>query len=286
MYKQIIKDLEMYLNVSHLSDKTRNRYKYCIIVFLKFIEETKKNINLKTVTEYLNKIKIERCLSDGTINDYRTTIKYLFEVVIDEGWNDRKVPRLKNYQPIPVVLSLKEVKELFKYTKNDLYLTIFTTMYSSGLRIGEVINLKFENIDSGRKTIYIEKPKNGYARYADLSEKNINQLRKYYKKYWEKNFGKYQKEKFIFCTYRKDIPITSKSVRKELKSAGEKAGIKKDLTPHSLRHSIAVHMLESGVDLISIQRFLGHRSITSTCIYLKLANIKKLGHKNPFDSEF
>ena len=107
MYNQIIKDLEMYLKVSNLSDATKDRYNYCIIKFLKFVEGTEKNINLKTVTEYLYKVKTERKLSNGTINDYRTTIKYLFEVVLDEGWNDRKIPRLKNYNPIPVVLSIK-----------------------------------------------------------------------------------------------------------------------------------------------------------------------------------
>lgn len=286
MYKQILRDLEMYLNVSNLSDKTRIRYKYCIINFLKFVEKNEKNITLKTVTEYLNEVKTVKKLSNGTINDYRTTIKYLFEVVIDEGWNDRKLPRLKDYNPLPVVLSIKEIKKIFKYTKNDLYLTIFTTMYSSGLRISEATNLKFKDIDSERKTIYIAKPKNGFARYADLSEKNLEQLRKYYKVYWKKNFKKYTKDSYIFCTYRNDMPITSKSVRKELKRAAKRAGIKKELTPHSLRHSIAVHMLESGVDLISIQRFLGHRSISSTCIYVKLANVKKLGHKNPFDVNF
>ena len=159
-------------------------------------------------------------------------------------------------------------------------------MYSSGLRISEAINIKFKDIDSERKTIHIEKPKNGYARYADLSEKNLKQLRKYYKIYWKKSFENYNKENYIFCTYKKDVPITSKSVRKELKKVAKRAGINKELTPHSLRHSIAVHMLESGIDLISIQRFLGHKSISSTCIYLQLANIKKLGCKNPFDNEF
>lgn len=286
MYKQIIEDLEMYLNVSHLSDTTRNRYKYCIINFLKFVEETKKNIDLNVVTEYLNNVKEERKLSTGTINDYRTTIKYLFEVVIDEGWNDKKVPRLKYYSPLPVVLSIKEVKQLFKYTKNDLYLTIFTTMYSSGLRVSEAARLKFKDIDGERKTIYLDKPKSGEARYADLSDRNIKQLRRYYKKYWKKNFSKYTKDDYVFCTYRKDRPITNKSIRRELKNAALKAGIKKDLTPHTLRHSIAVHMLESGIGLMTIQRFLGHKSIISTCIYLRLANVKKLGYKNPFDSKF
>jgi site-specific recombinase XerD len=286
MYKTIIKDLEMYLNVSPLSDETRTRYKYCIIKFLKFVEETKRNINLRTVTEYLNMLGEEKKLTIGTINDYRTTIKYLFEVVIDEGWNDRKVPRLKGYKPLPVVLSIKEVKRLFKYTKDDLYLAIFTTMYSSGLRISEATRLKFKDIDSDRKTIYIDKPKNGNARYAYLSMKNTKQLRKYYKRYWKNKFSKYNKNDYIFCTYRKDVPITNKSVRKELKRAAQRAGIEKELTPHSLKHSVAVHMLESGVGLVTIQRFLGHKSILSTCIYLQLANIKKLDFKNPFDNEF
>jgi integrase/recombinase XerD len=286
MYKQIIKDLSLYLNVSHLSDATKGRYYYCIIKFLNFVEENNKKIDLKTVTEYLNYLKEGKKRCVGTINDYRSAIKYLFEVVTDNGWNNRKVPRLKGYDPIPVCLSLNETRKLFLNAKNILYLAILTTMYSSGLRISEAINIKFEDIDSERNTVYIRKGKNGKSRYADLSNKNIKILRDYYKKYWRKRFGKSKSDNYLFCIYNKNTPITSRTVRGELKKAAKKANIKKKLTPHTLRHSIAVHMLESGIDLIAIQRFMGHKAITSTCIYLRLANVKKLGYKNPFDTGF
>ena len=100
MYKQIIKELKLYLNVSHLSDTTKVRYYYIILKFLAFVEENKEKIELKTVVEYLNYLKEVKKRSIGTINDNRTAIKYLFEVVVDIGWNDRKIPRLKGYKPL------------------------------------------------------------------------------------------------------------------------------------------------------------------------------------------
>lgn len=286
MHNKINKNLDLCLNISNLSDTTQSRYKYCITKFMFFVDESKNTIGINTVREFLNSLKEERNLCVGTVNDYRSSIKYLFEVVLEIDWSDRKIPRLKGYKPLPVCLSINEVKNLLNETKNILYKAIFSTIYSSGLRISEVVNLKFSDIDTENGMIHIRKSKSGSARNAILSEKNLNLLRKYYKKYWSKEFGEFDKENYIFCTYDKDIAITTKSIRKNLKISADRAKIKKDLKPHALRHSFAVHMLESGASLYDVKNALGHKAISSTCIYVQLANIKKLWHKSPFDINF
>jgi integrase/recombinase XerD len=286
MHNKIKKDLDLCLNISNLSETTQSRYKYCILKFLFFVEEIKKEIEIQTVREFLYSLKEERNLSIGTVNDYRSATKYLFEVVIDEKWNDRKIPRLKDYKPIPVCLSINELKKLLENTHDILYKTIFSTIYSSGLRISEVVNIRFSDIDPERNIIHIRKSKSGRARNAILSDKNLIMLRKYYKKYWRKNHGKYGKEDYIFCTYTRNKPITTKSIRTNLKISTERSKINKELTPHSLRHSYAVHMLEAGASLLDVKNALGHKSILSTCIYLQLADPKKLWHKSPFDINF
>ena len=271
------------IEISGLSNVTQKRYINIITNYLKFVDSNGNEIGIESVKNYLKYLKNEKNRCSGTINDHRSAIKYLYEAILDLGWNDRRIPRLKDYKPIPVVLSKDEVLRILKATNNLLLKAIFTTMYSSGLKISEVINIRTGDIDSENMQIYIRRPKSGKARYAILSEKNLKLLRKYFKKYWKKRYGKWEKEDYLFCSYKKDNPITSKTIRKELKKAAKAAGIKKEPTPHTFRHSFAVHLLESGSSLLLIKELLGHKSIVSTCIYLQLVNIKLLGGKSPLD---
>jgi len=271
------------IEISGLSNATQKRYINIITNFLKYVESHGNKIDIEIVKDYLKYLKNDKSRCIGTINDHRSAIKYLYEVILDFGWNDRRIPRLKDYKPIPVVLSKDEVLRILKSTNNLLLKAVFTTMYSSGLRISEVINIKTSDIDSENMQICIRKPKSGKARYAILSEKNLKLLRKYFKKYWKKRYGKWEKEDYLFCSYKKNIPITSKTIRKELKKSAKLAGIKKEPTPHTFRHSFAVHLLESGSNLLLIKELLGHKSIVSTCIYLQLVNIKLLGGRSPLD---
>jgi site-specific recombinase XerD len=271
------------IEISGLSNVTQKRYINIITNFLKFVESNGNEMNIEGVKNYIKYLKNVKNRCSGTINDHRSAIKYLYEVILDLGWNDRKLPRLKDYKPIPVVLSKNEVIRILNGTNNLLLKAIFTTMYSSGLRISEVIDIRTGDIDSENMQIYIRRPKSGKARYAILSEKNLELLRKYFKKYWKKRYGKWEKEDYLFCSYKKDNPVTSKTIRKELKKAAKEAGIKKELTPHTFRHSFAVHLLEAGTNLLLIKELLGHKSIVSTCIYLQLVNIKVMGGKSPLD---
>ena len=136
-------------------------------------------------------------------------------------------------------------------------------LYSAGLRVGEVVKLRVEDIDVKRKLIRIRSGKGRKDRYTIFSEVALNTFKEYVKKY--------KPEKWLFPGQRKDRHITTRTVQKIFENVCRKAGVKKAVTVHSLRHSFATHLLESGVDLRYIQELLGHKSSKMTEIYTHVA---------------
>ncbi|MCH4199960.1 MAG: tyrosine-type recombinase/integrase [Clostridium tyrobutyricum] len=155
------------------------------------------------------------------------------------------------------------------------YKTILMTIYSAGLRVSEVCNLKVTDIDSKNMQIFIKQGKGKKDRYSLLSKSNLQILREYWKTY--------KPEEHLFSgRYRTDA-ITTRSVQKIFQKSKEKAGITKPATVHTLRHSFATHLLDAGTDICYIQRLLGHTRITTTTIYLHLRRMDLLNIKSPLD---
>jgi site-specific recombinase XerD len=209
----------------------------------------------------------------------------LFEAVLDKGWNDRKIAYLRGYKPLPSVLEKSQIFDLINSIEKPVYKAIFTTIYSSGLRIQEAINLRISDIDSKRMQIHIRESKNGSARNAILSEKNLELLRIYIKTHPLSKSGKWNSEDYVFCISSREKPICSKTLRKVLNQAVEKLKINQKITVHTLRHSFASHLLEEGVNIFAIKELLGHRSISSTSVYLHVVDARKIGGKSPFDTD-
>lgn len=282
---EILNLLEEYLSLSGLKESTKIRYGYMI---RKFITETaiidSEKISLDNARDFLNNLKNVKNLSIGTVNDYRSAIKYLFEAILDKGWNDRKIAYLKGYRSLPSVLEKSQIIALIDSIDDLLYKTILTTIYSSGLRIQEALNLKISDIDSKRMQIHIRESKNGSARNAILSEKNLVLLRHYLKVHPLSKLKKWEAEDYIFSISSREKPICSKSLRSVFNQAVIKLKIIKKVTVHTLRHSFATHLLEEGVSIFVIKELLGHRSISSTVVYLHVVDTRKLGGKSPFDT--
>ena len=133
--------------------------------------------------------------------------------------------------------------------------------------------------------IHIRKSKNGSARKAILSEKNLIFLRKYFKEWWLKKFGQFEREDYLFCLMKKNARVSYVTALKAFYRAVHKAGVAPTATIHSLRHSFAVYLLEKGTSLGTIKELLGHRSLRSTLIYTRLASYSKMGVKSPLDYE-
>lgn len=272
------------LEMSGLKKETCESYVYRVDSFLRTIEKDTSDITLDDISDFLRVLRYERNYCIGTVNYYRSAIKYFYEVVLEKQWINRKVPRLKGYKPLPAVLSKTETIEFIESMDNEMYKIILYTMYSSGLRIGEAVSLKVKNIDSKRMQIYIEESKSGRARYAILSEKNLSILRQYVLK-WKKRYNyTFKPDDFLFPSNRiAEFHVSKKTIKNNITKTVKKHGFKKRITSHTLRHCFASHLLESGVDIFCIKELLGHSSIQSTNVYLHIASFSSMNIKSPLD---
>jgi site-specific recombinase XerD len=176
---------------------------------------------------------------------------------------------------LPVVLSQEEVTKILSAVSNVKHKVILMLIYSAGLRVGEIVKLKVEDIDRESKVIRIRAAKGMKDRYTILSDVTLETLREYWKEYRPKNW--------LFSGQDKERHITTRTVEKIFSNTCKEVGILKEATVHSLRHSFAAHLLESGVDLRYIQEILGHKSSKTTEIYTHVST-RDLGKiKSPLD---
>lgn len=184
--------------------------------------------------------------------------------------------RPRKERKLPKVMSLEEVNSLFKVTTNEKHKTALMLAYSCGLRVSEVANLKITDIDSQRMVILIHQSKGNKDRICPLSDRMLTQLRKYYLLF--------KPHTWLFMSQQKDKPLHVRSLQRVFNKGLEKAGIRKPLTFHSLRHSYATHLLEAGVDLRIIQELLGHANSKTTERYTHVSNRCLQSIPNPLDS--
>lgn len=188
------------------------------------------------------------------------------------------LPIIKDRKRLPAVLSKQEIKLLFQLTKNFKHQLILMFIYSAGLRVGELINLKWSDVDVNRMMLHIKQAKGGKDRYVPLSSFLLHNLIK---------FVGSAKSKYVFCGGGLHVKMSATGIRFSLRDAVKRACIKKEgVCLHTLRHSYATHLLEDGLDIVSIKELLGHSRIESTLIYLHVANFEKRNKLSPLDSLF
>ncbi|MFZ9047140.1 MAG: site-specific tyrosine recombinase/integron integrase [Cyclobacteriaceae bacterium] len=255
-----------------------NTARIYISMFERFLNHYPENHNLMELGEeqinaYLKSLVLDH-RSYSYINQSINAIKFYYEVVLGMPNRFYSVERPIRKERLPLVLSKKEVLNMIEETSYIKHRCIISLLYSAGLRVSELTNLRIEDIDSDRMSIYIRDAKGGKDRYTILSEKLLKELRQYFlllrPKKWlfeGQNGGKY----------------SPSSIQKIVKRTAKKAKIKKRVVPHTLRHSFATHLLESGTDLRYIQTLLGHNSSRTTEVYTHVANNVLLGIKNPLD---
>jgi site-specific recombinase XerD len=202
-------------------------------------------------------------------------IKFLYNTTLNrhEVVEDIKYPKAKI--KLPVVLDLSEVKALFSATDNIKHKAILMIIYSAGLRISEASRLKITDIDSKRMTVRVEQGKGGKDRYTILAESTLNHLRQYWRQYHPKEW--------LFEGQKDNTHITTSTIYQIFCDAKERAGITKPVSPHSLRHSFATHLVEAGTSLHHVQLLLGHRSPTTTTVYLHVSQLNLAQVVSPLD---
>jgi integrase/recombinase XerD len=216
-------------------------------------------------------------LTESTLHSRINAIKFYFEQVLERQKFFWEIPRPKKPLQLPNVLGEKEITRLFKSLTNLKHKAILFTAYSAGLRVSETVSLRLQDIDSDRMQIKIKSGKGKKDRYVALSPIVLDILRSYVK------LSKPRPVKFLFESETPGQAYSSRSAQKVFQRAKEKAGIRKEVSFHSLRHSFATHLLEKGIDIRFIKDILGHFSIKTTERYLHLKREQLIQIVSPLD---
>ncbi|SCY54362.1 tyrosine-type recombinase/integrase [Alkaliphilus peptidifermentans] len=273
---KLLEKMKMDLVLRGYSKNTQKTYLDNVKHFSNHYGKSPELLSEEDIRDYLFHSISVRKLSCSFVNTAYSSIKFFFETTLNRDRNMKNIPRVKKAKKLPVVLSKDEVKSILALTSNLKHKAILTTTYSAGLRVSEVCNLKISDIDSGNMQIHIHDAKGNKDRYSLLGKANLLVLREYFKVY--------RPSDWLFPNELTLAPLSVRTIQKVFQDAKDKAGIIKDVSIHSLRHSFATHLLKSGVDLVYIQKLLGHTNIQTTSIYLHLTSKDILNIISPLDT--
>ena len=236
------------------------------------------DITTEELREYLLKyLKEERKLGDRSINYYNSVIRFIYEVTLDKVLNKKQLPMRKRKKTVYKVLTKKELSTFFNCVDNFKYKTIFMLAYGSGLRIGEIVNLRVEDIDSKNMRIFVREGKGNKERYTILSKQSLEMLRTYWGKYRPNK----RRGRIFLCETGQAITVGV--IREHFRKYRRKAKINEKATLHTLRHNFATNLIENGATLIQVKELMGHSNIRSTMEYVHVANID-LNLESPLDT--
>ena len=272
-----ITDFKTWMRSKRYSESTIDIYNDALKTFLRFYS-TKPiiEINNNDVILFNNKFILANKFSASYQNQVVNAIKLFFRKIELKSIDTELVHRPKRPKLLPNVLSKEEVRELLEKTSNLKHKTMLSLIYACGLRCGELLRLKLENIDTKRNLLIIKQSKGRKDRITPLSLKTLNLLNEYYKTYKPKFY--------LFEGQTGETMFDERSLQLALKSNLLKTSIKKPVTLHWLRHSYATHLLENGTDLRYIQELLGHNSSRTTEIYTHVSTKSIQRITSPFDS--
>lgn len=267
---------KQWLHSRRYSESTIKTYTEALQSFLRFYAgKPVSEINNNDVIVFNNEYILKNKLSASYQNQVVNAVKLFFREIENTAINVDLIHRPKRSRLLPNVLSKEEIKLILNAHSNIKHKAMLSLIYSCGLRRGELLNLKLNDIDSKRNLIIIRQAKGRKDRIAPLSEKITVMLREYYKLYKPKTW--------LFEGQNPNEKYSEQSLGKVLKQALEKTKIKKPVSLHWLRHSYATHLLENGTDLRYIQEILGHKSSKTTEIYTHVSTKSLQKIKSPFD---
>ena len=275
MYQSYINKIEDVGKLRNLKPKTITLYQKNVSRFLNYIKKNPEELTCEDARNYLLHLQ-GKGNKASTLNNNNGSLVFFYKRVLGKLWDDNLVPRAINDYAVPEVLSFNDVEKLLNATEDLKYKAIFAIMYSSGLRISEVLHLHYEDISRKNMQIYIRDSKTHTARYALLSKRALDILTEYW-------FTCGRPTGILFPNRWTGEYLTTSGPRLVFKKSLKIAGLPHSIRMHSLRHSYATHLLEDGVDIRYIQTLLGHRSPKSTEIYLHVSNKALLGVQSPFD---
>ena len=220
--------------------------------------------------------KKDEGLKATTLNLYNSAIRFFYRNVLHILWDDITIPRMILEHKLPTVLTIDEIDRLLDAVDDIKYKAMFATMYSSGMRVSEVIHLHYDDISRTKMQIHVRDTKNRMDRYTVLSKRCLDILTQYW-------FEKGRPRGILFPNKFTGNYLTVSTLEQVMRRAVSEAELPAGATPHSLRHSFATHLMEQGVERQNIQALLGHRDPKSTEVYLHVSNKSLMGIQSPFD---
>jgi integrase/recombinase XerD len=266
------------MQLRNFSPHTQGAYIRAVIQFVRYFRAPPETLTVGHARQFLLYLVQERRVSWSCYNQIRAGLIFFFRITLGRDESIDGVPCARTRRRVPVVLSREELQRFFAVITNLKHRAMFMTMYGAGLRVSELVSLRVGDIDSTRMLLRVCEGKGQKQRYAKLSKHLLGVLREYYKAC--------QPREWLFPGLFAGEPLTRMAVNKVLEHLRQRAGITKNVTPHTLRHSYATHMLDAGADLRTIQVLLGHQSITSTAIYMHVSQAKIDAAPSPLDLMF
>jgi site-specific recombinase XerD len=274
-FKKLYEELQDKILLSGQSKSTLTNYSRKVAQVCLHFGKLPQQISEKEINRYL--ATVARQSKTPSLSDFKFYVhglRYCYRLL---GMNEKalKLPSIREPHKLPVVLNRQECIAIFKAPELLKHRVLLSLIYSAGLRAGEASRLKLADIDSGRMMIHIRQSKFNKDRYVPLSPLILQGLRKYY--------YACQPQEYLFNGNSAGTPLSIKGMQWALREAVKKCKLQKGISLHTLRHSYATHLLEEGMDIVSIKELLGHERIQTTMVYLHVAKPNRTNLFSPFD---
>lgn len=279
-------DFYVYVESQTLRPRTRATYLLWVRRLADYYAKTSlKQIGERKVFDYLVYLRDERKLAPSSVNQALVPIRMLYRDLLKRDWKLWHNFHLRRHEPLPSVLSREEIRQFFASVQVNRYKAVFALIYHCGLRVSEALNLKPGDIDSGRMVVRVRVGKGGKAREVPLSKGMLRRLRCYYGYHKNRHWlfpaaGRSWKAHCVSLAEAMHVskkPMSQSALQLAMQKARGSSGIKKPFSCHSLRHSFATHLLESGVSIRQVSVYMGHATLKSTLVYLHVTELSE-GH--------
>lgn len=264
--QRFLQDLEL----AGLAERTCESYFHAVRQLAEHYRQSPENLSEAQVRDFLSWLRHERHFAAGSLKIVYSALKRFYQHTVPRRWKTLEHLRVPRERRLPAVLTSEEVRRIIAATRSPQCRTAFWTTYSLGLRLSEVISLEIGDIDAARRLVHVHRGKGAVDRYVPLPRSTLVELRRYW--------TTHRNPRFLFPALGRNAkkattatkPVPKATLQGTLRRVVREVGIHKRSSMHTLRHSYATHLLEAGVNLRLIQRYLGHRSLKATTLYLHL----------------
>jgi integrase/recombinase XerD len=269
--QRMIDDMRM----RNLSKHTQEAYVRAVAKFAQYFGKPPDQLDRSHIREYLLHL-LKGGSSWSLYNQVRCALHFFYRVCLGKDWPREEIVCAKVPKRLPVILSRDEVRQFFAAIKRIKTRAMLMTIYAAGLRVSELVNLKIDDIDSDRMVIRVQQGKGQKDRYVMLSAVLLGVLRDYWKEH--------KPRVWLFPGLNPNQALDRGTVNIICRTATRQAGLRKNVTPHTLRHTFATHLLEAGTDIRTIQVLLGHRSLRTTAVYTYVSPERVVATRSPLDA--